>query len=189
MRKSRLLGAVCACVFILLCNLNSATAAVVYNESINGDLSFSGGGPAGPKLIGLNLGSNEIIGSVQDDNDVFDPFAFLIPQGQVLESVVLLDATYSTALSFFDGLDATASNYIGGTFGLAQDLIGQDLLALSGLTSLPAGPYSARFFGSLEQFQEYHIDMVVSQVPLPATAWLFGSGLLGLIGMARKKTA
>jgi hypothetical protein len=26
-----------------------------------------------------------------------------------------------------------------------------------------------------------------SAVPLPATVWLFGSGLLGLIGMARRK--
>lgn len=29
----------------------------------------------------------------------------------------------------------------------------------------------------------------ISSVPLPAAAWLFGSGLIGLIGMARKKAA
>ena len=29
----------------------------------------------------------------------------------------------------------------------------------------------------------------VATVPLPAAVWLFGSGLLGLIGMARRKTA
>ena len=33
------------------------------------------------------------------------------------------------------------------------------------------------------------MTMVVSQVPLPATVWLFGSGLLGLIGIARCKKA
>lgn len=35
----------------------------------------------------------------------------------------------------------------------------------------------------------YNIHMVgvVSSVPVPAAAWLFGSGLLGLIGMARRK--
>jgi hypothetical protein len=27
----------------------------------------------------------------------------------------------------------------------------------------------------------------VSQVPIPAAAWLFGSGLLGLVGIARRK--
>jgi len=29
----------------------------------------------------------------------------------------------------------------------------------------------------------------ISAVPLPATAWLFGTGLLGLIGMSRRKKA
>ena len=31
--------------------------------------------------------------------------------------------------------------------------------------------------------------LTITAVPLPAAAWLFGSGLLGLIGMARKKAA
>jgi hypothetical protein len=28
---------------------------------------------------------------------------------------------------------------------------------------------------------------VVSAVPVPATVWLFGSGLIGLLGIARRK--
>lgn len=32
-------------------------------------------------------------------------------------------------------------------------------------------------------------DVGASVVPLPAAAWLFGSGLLGLLGVARRKTA
>lgn len=32
-------------------------------------------------------------------------------------------------------------------------------------------------------------SVTVTAVPLPAAAWLFGSGLLGLIGMARRKAA
>ena len=31
------------------------------------------------------------------------------------------------------------------------------------------------------------LDITVSAVPVPAAAWLFGSGLLGLVGVARKK--
>lgn len=37
-----------------------------------------------------------------------------------------------------------------------------------------------------------HISLATmgfSPVPLPAAAWLFGSGLLGLIGVARRKAA
>ena len=37
-------------------------------------------------------------------------------------------------------------------------------------------------------FAEGEID-VVSPIPIPAAAWLFGSGLLGLIGIARRKKA
>lgn len=33
------------------------------------------------------------------------------------------------------------------------------------------------------------VQINVSAVPLPAAAWLFGSGLLGLVGMARRKKA
>lgn len=32
-------------------------------------------------------------------------------------------------------------------------------------------------------------ELVVSPVPIPAAAWLFGSGLIGLIGLARRKKA
>ena len=32
-------------------------------------------------------------------------------------------------------------------------------------------------------------NVAVSDVPVPAAAWLFGSGLIGLVGMARRKTA
>ena len=33
-----------------------------------------------------------------------------------------------------------------------------------------------------------HLEGHVSSIPVPPAAWLFGSGLLGLIGIARKKT-
>ena len=33
----------------------------------------------------------------------------------------------------------------------------------------------------------YHFDINAVPVPVPAAAWLFGSGLLGLIGIARRK--
>ena len=47
-------------------------------------------------------------------------------------------------------------------------------------------------------FEAFDIDWVwgsdaprvgVSAIPIPAAAWLFGSGLLGMIGIARRKKA
>ena len=49
-----------------------------------------------------------------------------------------------------------------------------------------------RFYsdGFIDGFNyEIIINGSVSAVPVPAAVWLFGSGLLGLIGIARKKTA
>ena len=34
-----------------------------------------------------------------------------------------------------------------------------------------------------------HLEGTISSVPVPATVWLFGSGLLGLIGVARRKAS
>ncbi len=48
-------------------------------------------------------------------------------------------------------------------------------------------------FGSVQvdgedYFDLYDLNMeVISQVPVPAAAWLFGSGLIGLIGLAKRK--
>jgi len=45
-------------------------------------------------------------------------------------------------------------------------------------------PYSAGDTSAIANFQ-----LTISDVPLPPTLYLFGSGLLGLIGIARKKVA
>lgn len=63
-----------------------------------------------------------------------------------------------------------------------------------------AGTYTFTFDNALELVDDYTIDpdlgnnyasleVTISAVPIPAAAWLFGSGLLGLIGIARKKAA
>ena len=36
---------------------------------------------------------------------------------------------------------------------------------------------------------DYFIEADISSVPVPAATWLFGSGLLGMIGIARHKKA
>lgn len=46
----------------------------------------------------------------------------------------------------------------------------------------------AELTGLIEVSRYYlHIEGVVNHVPVPAAAWLFGSGLLGLLGVARRK--
>jgi len=47
----------------------------------------------------------------------------------------------------------------------------------------PYGPFSAGYD------EHYGYIGVVSAVPVPASAWLFGSGLIGLVGLTRRKKA
>jgi hypothetical protein len=51
------------------------------------------------------------------------------------------------------------------------------------------GDYFVSFFGfadlSAPQLGQYGIE--ISQVPVPAAVWLFGSGLIGLVGVARRR--
>jgi hypothetical protein len=79
------------------------------------------------------------------------------------------------------------------TFGVAPT--GDITIALLNLTVLSAGTsnviiQSSAFFDDVAtQLDPTLTPLVVGSVPVPAAVWLFGSGLLGLIGVARRKTA
>ena len=51
-------------------------------------------------------------------------------------------------------------------------------------TNLGGGFYSVEFFDGVNI-----LEVDVQVVPVPAAVWLFGSGLIGLIGVARRKAA
>ena len=53
------------------------------------------------------------------------------------------------------------------------------------------GNYYLSFFGEAGRLGQYGIEisMASSAVPVPAAVWLFSSGLLGLVGVVRRKAA
>ena len=73
----------------------------------------------------------------------------------------------------------------------ATDLLGS--LKAPGFFKFEATPgdYFVSFYGfadtSAPQLGQYGIE--ISQVPVPAAVWLFGSGLIGLAGMTRRNKA
>jgi len=73
---------------------------------------------------------------------------------------------------------------VDGTFqaiGSLSDYNSENALGLWTLTfgdTAGADPLSLNSWG---------LDITTSVVPVPAAAWLFGSGLLGLVGVARRK--
>ena len=75
---------------------------------------------------------------------------------------------------------------------LAGDLFGFDILIYNGVNDATAD-FSSFFLGFDDldglygEWQTTVVFSPVSAVPVPAAVWLFGSGLLGLIGFAKRK--
>ena len=64
---------------------------------------------------------------------------------------------------------------------LTSELVG-DNLSFGFVATATGNNGSGNFYDNL-------VFAEVSQVPVPAAVWLFGSGLIGLISVARRKTA
>ena len=97
-------------------------------------------------------------------------------------------------LIFWDGVDTlsdidTNSLTIDGDFVLAVSddggttWTGGDINPGSVFTVPEANTYSVNFAG----FGGMEIVVDLAPVPVPAAVWLFGSGLLGLVGVARRR--
>jgi len=102
-----------------------------------------------------------------------------------------LDGTLGT--SFSTGMTQTAGlamDYADGTLWLSDEQrwyqFGTDGMSL-GLQAYPDAR-GVPLYGNAIRGAEFAFQSVTA-VPVPAAAWLFGSGLLGLIGVARRKTA
>ena len=76
-----------ATLAVLLVLAVPATAAVVWNEGVNGDLSTS---EATPTPLVFALGSNTVLGTVGAPSDTRDYLTFTIPAGQKLSALNLL---------------------------------------------------------------------------------------------------
>ena len=111
------------------------------------------------------------------------------------------DALFNNPGAFLDLVDPTASvtdffndNVIGWEFYSW----GSNNITAGGTTNItdsfnpslqfdPSENYYAFIAGGSVIPTEVDIDLTVSSVPVPAAVWLFGSGIVGLIGLARRK--
>ena len=197
MKKSRLIGALCAPVFFALFVGAPAKAAVVLDQS-----NFVQNSSFGGSANGLDYAQSFTAGVT----DVLDHIALNISSGSGIATMRLFSGvgttllgTVSTAVSGpgyqnFDfsslGLNlASGSQYL---FSIDDD-VGSFTKGGSGTSSYAGGrlyfgyPGPAFYPDGANFDLSFGTYMGTTAVPIPAAVWLFGSGLLGLVGMARRK--
>ena len=95
----------------------------------------------------------------------------------------------SVAADFLGGAHVGADQLPGAVGSLAADLARAENIGTSFDFPLAAGDYSFLIQQTGPENTGYTLDFVVSPVPLPAAAWLFISGLLGLFGVKRMRSS
>ena len=185
-----------------------SSATVIHNEALLGDLSND---PLAPTSLTFGVGSNEISGRVVNPSDTRDYFTFTIGDGLVLDSIDLVSyfdvdgnpaddgfaainagtTTTQPAMGadFLGGAHVGADQLPGADRSLAADLAGAENIGTTFDFPLTAGDYSFVIQQTGAENTGYTLDFVVSPVPLPAAAWLFISGLLGLFGVKRMRSS
>lgn len=179
----------------IVCCVVHGNSAVIWNESIHGDLS---GNHLEPNTLTVNYGSNILIGST--GNYDRDYFHFSLAPGMVLSAIILVDYISEDPYSFIAVQEGTfitedpdnpnVENLLGWTlFGTYQ--IGMDILPMMG-EGMGAIGFTPPLTGSDYAFwlqqtgdpTDYVLDFQI--VPEPST--MIAAGLmLGLAAIRRRR--
>jgi hypothetical protein len=178
-------GAIPRILILLTVTLLASTAAKA--ASITGSMTLGGaytldGGTDFTDASGLNL--SNVVGTS--------------PASDVLGTTVSFGTvgTVNTTPLTYDPFAATANLLAIGGWQLDLDTLSIDSRTASALFLTGTGALSGNGFDLTQatwslsaQATGGTYSMTVTAVPVPAAVWLFGSGLLGLVGASRRKTA
>lgn len=104
------------------------------------------------------------------------------------DAIASADSVFQVTFTLDQAHSYSASSYGSGQFSLSNVFSGTGALNYSGI--LEPGTYDLYFglysSGSGSASGDFEMTLA-SAVPVPAAVWLFASGLLGMIGVARRK--
>jgi len=174
MKKSRLLGT------LLLTLVNTAVSAVAVGPELIPDPGFDD-----PSSWDLGIGSSTINNG---ELIIINHSGFIFPEPRP-ETDAGTTYQYSLDVNLVNNLSGGGKVTVGGetiwvpsydTGLFSGTIVATDT---AGLVFNFLTPYTGR-----AEFDSVSIKAILA-TPLPAAVWLFGSGLLGLIGIARKKAS
>lgn len=174
---------------LLLALASPASAALIHDESVNGDLATD---PSGPTLLAFALGGNTVIGTVANSAGAGgdrDFITFTIPAGRALVALNLLVftpdnlgfAAFNSGATSFIPSAATNGSFLAGIHPGGSN-VGSNLMPLfvtSSVTtnSLPApmlgpGQYSFVIQQTTDLVQSYALEFVLdTETPAQTTTW------------------
>ncbi len=194
-KRSVIGGSLAALCFVLSA---PASASVAYSIDTSGDLvggnTLTGtittdgaiGALQASDITGFNLTVSGKVSVTTDSNN--NGFTCQLSGCDLYVSgdqlIIGSQTTYTSSprIDFNTGISSPSSiEFVSGPYGYNGGILTQ--VSLVGVAAITSG-------GLMESTQStFVIGNAVSAVPLPGAVWLFGSGLLGLIGVARRKTA
>ena len=170
MKNLRILSVTLTCVFMLLAN--SAGAAIINLQStIDGAQANAGAGTGSP---GTGFATMTL-------DDVTKLFSWDISWSG-LDGNITVAHFHGPAAG---GQNAGVQVNFGAISGLSSPSIGSTTISAQQEVDLLAGLWYINIHTDF--FPGGEIRGQVQVVPIPAAVWLFGSGLLGLVGIARRK--
>ncbi|VAW64792.1 hypothetical protein MNBD_GAMMA11-824 [hydrothermal vent metagenome] len=146
---------------------------------------------------GLVIGTTQSASSIPTESNIDNPWAFAGPLGvhQSTSNTRIISASGDTATIDFSGWGASWNGIpninlgTGNSNGIATITCDTGSGCANGagyvLDYSATLPSNAANYGNVKY--KLHLEGTISAVPVPAAVWLFGSGLIGLTGMARRK--
>lgn len=172
MKKSRLLGT------LLLTLVNTAVGAMTVGPELISDPGFDDPSSWDFGTVSSTINNGQLI--------VINHSGFIFPEPRP-ETDVGITYQYSLDVNFVNNLSGGGKVTVGGqtiwepsydTGLFSGTIVATDT---AGLVFNFLKPYTGR-----AEFDSVSIKAILA-TPLPAAAWLFGTGLMGLIGVARRK--
>lgn len=208
-----IIGAVCACLVAVSFNVNAALVSVDWKTT--GDNLITTDTVSGLDWLDLtetnDMSYNYVSGQLGSGGQ-FEGFRYATP-AEVVDLWANWSIDLSTIQSPIVGADPaviTATSYLGnitcvtscspstyGVLGMSEEPDWGDWFILLGAyhnngTELTQTDYISTIDNVFPGLTWHHTDagsylVRASVVPIPSAVWLFGSGLIGLIGVARRK--